>query len=131
MHNLFPGIVTRSLSATYNCFGLVFSCRRAFVFEESVELILNEDDYTKISREDVFRGDLVVYRSEPGMTANHVGIVFEVRPLLHGSFHRRTGTGITVLSQWGQNGEYLHLEHQVPADYGPHIEYYTDRRLAR
>src|SRR5713226_9311151 len=34
MHALAPGIRTRSLSATYNCFGMVFAGRRTYVLND-------------------------------------------------------------------------------------------------
>ena len=36
---------------------------------------------------------------------------------------------ITVLSQWGDDGEYIHKLTEVPNEYGKAEEFWTDRRL--
>jgi len=59
-------IETRSLSAIYNCFGLVFASRRTALEREDIDRILDEDAYTFVARRaDVREGDIIVYRKSP------------------------------------------------------------------
>ena len=37
---------------------------------------------------------------------------------------------VTVISQWGADGEYIHLLNEVPACYGEAEEFWTDRRTS-
>ena len=60
----FPQIQLRSLSATYNCVGLVFASRRAFVDIDEAPGILADDGYRRVARDEVVIGDLVVYRKQ-------------------------------------------------------------------
>ena len=79
-----PSIETRSLSATYNCFGLVFASRRTYVLDDQVETILEHDGYRPVrNMADLRLGDLVVYRQEAGGTITHIGVVIEIgKPFL-------------------------------------------------
>jgi hypothetical protein len=117
-------IETRSLSGIYNCFGLVFAARRTAVEPLDVERILREDQYRWVQqRERVVLGDIIIYRERPGNEPTHVGLIVAMDYDLF-----RANRAFLVLSQWGFDGEYLHREDVVPAEYGQHREYYTDRR---
>ncbi len=126
-HGSHPMIITRSLSATYNCFGMVFASRRtAITAPQELGHILHDDGYRRVStRAEVKVGDVVVYRHAPGAEIAHVGIVIHVEHRLG-----QADVTITVLSQWGRDGEYIHNEADVPEVYGEHREYYSERRVA-
>jgi len=118
-----PTATCRSLTAMYNCVGLVFASRRTVVDCKHLEVILRDDGYRPIGREKAVEGDIVVYlrNNEP----QHVGIVFRLQDL---SF-ARDGSVIQVwiLSQWGDDGEYLHKMQEVPVIYGDVTHFWTER----
>ncbi len=120
-----PTARCRSLTAMYNCVGLVFASRRTQVDAKHLPIILKDDGYRRILESEADFGDVVVYKRDG--IAQHVGFEHEVRdisPLLDGSMHQ-----IFVLSQWGENGEYLHKLQEVPFAYGKQFEFWTERRL--
>lgn len=118
----FPNNVVRRLSATYNCLGLVFANRRTVIEDEHIRDILREDGYRQLSQPDeVTEGDVVVYLDRQQVPC-HVGLV--CRRILDAGTDR---TGIKVLSQWGQDGEYLHDAEDVPDLLGKPSEFWTDR----
>jgi hypothetical protein len=117
----FPHIRTRSLSATYNCVGLVFGCRRTCIDPENLTKILQEDGYKKLPDNSHFLpGDLVIYVNN--QQYSHIGVIVHVEP----NFHDGTYV-VTILSQWGADGEYLHLLEHVPDDYGT-PEFWSERK---
>ena len=123
--SIFPEIRSRSLTAMYNCAGMVFAARRTCISNmRDIDLILRDDDYRRLSDEGLAEvGDLVVYR-RIGIP-RHVGIVFEKVPDLEAGqqpFHFR------ILSQWGDDGEYLHRLRDVPTIFGDQIEFWSDRK---
>jgi hypothetical protein len=119
----FPGVVPRSASAGYNCAGMVFGARRTCIDADLVRWILHEDGYRMLPTADAAgQGDLVVYTQAAG-TVTHVGVIVEVR-----ASSLASSVQIRVLSQWGRDGEYLHLLDDVPACYGRGREFWTDRR---
>ena len=118
----FPGIRTRSLTATYNCVGMAFANRRTWVEPELLDRILDEDGYAQVApTQDPESGDIIVYRKSPSDAVAHVGVVSRVEYL--GSTRV-----VHVVSQWGADGEYFHREDQVPGVYGSHMLYFTDRK---
>lgn len=118
-----PGIRTRSLSATYNCVGMVFAARRTVIETKYLRLLLEEDGYVRIhERSDVEVGDVIVYRHEQQAEIEHVGVVAYIRTDVEAATRN-----FAVLSQWGRQGEYLHPEDHVPAVYGDYREFYTER----
>jgi len=117
----FPNIRLRSLSATYNCVGMVFAARRTWVEPEEIDLIRRDDEYIRVERPVV--GDLVVYRRSADGGICHIGQVVEIERDVQTAHHRAT-----VLSQWGQDGEYLHDIADVPELYGSQREFWTERR---
>lgn len=86
-------------------------------------MVLREDGYYQVRRVDeVKAGDMVVYRNAVGEIV-HIGVVLSNQPEV------RTGTWkVTVLSQWGGNGEYIHAPDHVPELLGQPSEYWTERR---
>jgi len=87
-------------------------------------MILKEDGYRKLEdSEQPVVGDLVVYRPGYNDPIAHIGAVASVSlpPI-------SAVPMIEVLSQWGQDGEYLHPISDVPDIFGKLLEYYTDRK---
>ena len=120
-----PGAKTRSLSNTYNCYGLVFAARRTWVDEGEIEKILDDDGYKLVKdRASVRIGDVITYRKREGYPVLHVGIIWEIRSNLEAGDLK-----FVVLSQWGGDGEYIHPEDQVHPLFGNYREYYSERRL--
>ena len=102
--------------------GMVFATRRTWIEPEHLSVILQDDDYRQISSEsELIRGDLVVYRDDAG-SVSHVGVVAEVHTNVELATYE-----ITVLSQWGRDGEYFHRADDVSAYLGKPTEYWTDR----
>jgi hypothetical protein len=120
-HENRPSVRTRSLSATYNCVGMVFASRRTCVDTDHMSRILEDDGYRPCQgSSDIVEGDLVVYRERSGGPIQHVGIVIG-RLIPQASW--------LVLSQWGADGEYFHAEDEVPPLYGDKKEFLTERRI--
>lgn len=118
--NKFPDIDNRSLDATYSCVGMIFAIRRAWIEDEHLEWLLAEDGYIEVENPKV--GDLIVYRNDRGK-AMHVGVIME-RALEA----ERAEWRFRVLSQWGQDGEFLHAASDVPALFGDHKHFYSERK---
>lgn len=119
-----PSAMCRSLTGLYNCVGLVFASRRTMVDVKHLPIILEDDGYSMIPESDALLGDIVLYRRN-GLIS-HVGIVFEFRDVsIRGD---RSRIEVWVLSQWGENGEYLHKLREVPTIYGDGLEFWSERR---
>lgn len=119
-----PGARLRSLTATYNCIGMVVACRRTWVDTEHLLRVLREDGYRRLSGESqVEQGDVVVYRDDSG-DVSHVGIV--LRKKLYNP--NQPGDTLVVVSKWGADGEYEHDVNDVPPLLGHPAEYWTDRK---
>lgn len=111
-----PCAELRSITATYNCVGMVFASRRTFIGSDQIHFILENDDYEKLDGPEMARiGDIVVY-TKGGLTT-HVGIIVDTVLSV-----RR------VMSKWGAEGEYIHPERCVPELYGDPTEYWSDRK---
>ena len=120
----------RSPSKKYNCHGLVFASRRAFIqaltFMDTtfaLAAVLEDDGYTRIEEHEVEVGDVAIYRDHQTRIIHHSGIVVQVDTPLG----QPTGGVLLIMSKWGQAGEYLHSPFHIPEDYPHHIEYLTDR----
>lgn len=119
-----PGITTRSLSSTYNCAGLIFAARRTVVFMGELKRVLRDDEYELITqRPRLTPGDLITYKARQDGEILHIGVVLSVRLV-----PADAEIEVTVLSQWGFDGEYIHSELNVPASYGQIREYFSERR---
>jgi len=118
-----PTVRARSLTAAYNCMGMVFASRRTWIDTDELGMILEDDEYRRLSsNEEVVLGDIVVYKDVTG-AVSHVGVVARV------SIDFVAGTKeTTVLSQWGRDGEYFHRVDDVNSRLGSPSEYWTDRR---
>ena len=101
--------------------GLVFAARRVTIHTDQLQLILRDDEYTRISRTDLVEGDLVVYKYTTQGIANHIRVV--------AYFVEAPGAPtIFVMSKWGDGPEYLHPMEDVPTQFGSSYEFWTDRR---
>jgi hypothetical protein len=116
----------RSLSARYNCIGMVVASRRAYVEPVYLLQILADDGFRKLNDAVQAReGDVVVYEDPESDEPSHVGIILWRNVPL-----RETDDVWWVLSKWGLDGpEYIHLASDVPKVYGSPTQYWTDRRL--
>lgn len=122
---LFPEARLRSITATYNCVGLVVASRRTWVDPKHLVKILTDDGYRQLSRpEEAEAGDVVVYH-DPDGEPYHVGIVVAKNLAVAGE----SRDFLTVLSKWGADGEYLHDLTKLPLLLGRPAQYWTDRRL--
>lgn len=117
-----PTAEMRSLRSEYNCVGLVFASRRTHIEPEHVEMILREDGFRRVQREaDLEIGDVVVYRTDDRQIS-HVGLIANIAVVLE--YGQRE---ITVLSQWGADGEYFHRIDDINPNLGTPTEFWTDR----
>lgn len=118
-----PDAKLRSLTAVYNCVGLVFGSRRTWIDPEQIRFILEDDKYEKIDKCKVTSGDVVLYSDDGGKKISHIGIVSCVTPkLMSGDLD------IRVISKWGHDGEYFHALDDIPLLCGRAFEYWTDRK---
>lgn len=122
--SLFPEAAPRSITATYNCIGLIVAGRRTWVDPEHLLRILKEDGYRRLpSAAEAEPGDVVVYHDSQGEVC-HAGIVTGKNLLLPGD----SRDVLKVLSKWGADGEYVHDASRVPQLLGMPTEFWTDRR---
>jgi hypothetical protein len=124
MNQAHPNALLRSITATYNCVGLVVASRRTWVEPDHLLTILIQDGYQRLrGPEETEVGDMVVYRDGHG-DVSHVGLVSRKRIL-----DPRNGADyLQVLSKWGADGEYFHDLNDVPYLLGRPAEYWTDRK---
>jgi hypothetical protein len=119
-----PTARMRSLSATYNCIGMVVASRRAWVDTSDLLRVLQEDGLRLLAEGDLpANGDVVVYRRDGAVT--HAGLIIACNVLIAGN----RVDPFRVLSQWGADGEYEHDSGDVPQALGSPVEYWTDRRV--
>lgn len=117
-----PFIQLRSLTATYNCAGMVFANRRTVIAIQNVPPILEDDGFREISFTEAALGDIIVYFIAGGLEHAHVGLVAR-----QDNLPVRQESDLTILSQWGADGEYLHRPADVPNSYGSVRRYFSDR----
>lgn len=117
-----PNIKLRSLDSSYNCIGMVFAFRRAWIEPCQVPKLLRDDEYQRVSRQQTMPGDLVVYYHQDKIS--HMGIILGIeRDLANAELN------ILVLSKWGYDGEYLHQERDVPRQYGNTLVYFSEKKV--
>lgn len=114
------GLQVRSVSAhLYDCVGMIFANRRAWINVKDIKKILIEDGYNPINRDDLGVGDVVVYTIENRRM--HVGLVTAIMPSL-GKI-----PNVRVLSKWGKHGEVEHRLEDVPFWCGNPTEYWSEK----
>ena len=117
----YPNIKLRSLDSSYNCIGMVFAFRRAWIEPCQVSKLLEDDEYQVVSRQHTMPGDLVVYYRQDKIC--HMGIIFGIEQDV-----ANAELNILVLSKWGYDGEYLHQERDVPIQYGNTLVYFSEKK---
>lgn len=103
---------------------MVFGNRRAWIETDYVPMILDEDGYVPVQESEVQPGDVAVYRSN-GEISHVALVVARIAPAvadLNGQWKT------TVLSQWGQDGEYLHDLEDVAERLGTFDQFYSEKR---
>lgn len=114
------GLKIRSVSSyLYDCVGMIFANRRAWIDINHMGQILTADGYRKIEIDELSVGDVVVYTV--GEKRMHVGLVTCIQPRL-GKI-----PNIRVLSKWGKDGEVEHQLEDVPPALGHPSEYWSER----
>ena len=103
----------------YNCVGMIFASRRAWIEPIELTLIFSEDKYRKIGKDELDCGDIVIYTKRNERT--HVGLVTSVQ-WTDGEIGP-----IWVLSKWGMNAEVAHRLEVVPAKLGKPSEYWSEK----
>jgi hypothetical protein len=97
----------RGPTLDYNCHGLTFVLRRAWLEENSsIEMVLTDDGYREIRTDQVLPGDIVIYRDNSGHI-EHSGVVVWV----DGQGDLRVPW---IVSKWGRGGEYIHRYNNSP-----------------
>ena len=121
----------RTISATYNCVGMVFASRRVSVHPDEIATFLRDDGYRQLdSRAELQSGDLVLYLEGQESVASHIGVVQCCEPLRLADGSQASEMVIWVLSKWGRDGEYVHKIEDVPIVFGDPREFWTDRIVA-
>lgn len=114
------GLAIRSVSShMYDCVGMIFANRRAWIDIEHVSKILSNDGYKPIAKDNLVVGDVVVYTLDKKRV--HVGLVTRVFPNI-GNIPI-----IRVLSKWGKHGEVEHRLEDVPYYLGKPSEFWSER----
>ena len=103
----------------YNCVGMIFANRRAWIEIEELNDIFREDGYTKIMFQQLETGDIVTYTYDRALT--HVGLVTQVER------YEGEVAGVTVLSKWGKDAEILHPMGVVPARFGLASDFWSEK----
>ncbi len=103
----------------YNCVGMIFANRRAWIEIEELDDIFREDGYTRITFQQLETGDIVTYAYDSALT--HVGLVTQVERL------EGEVSGVTVLSKWGKDAEIIHPMGVVPARYGLASSFWSEK----
>jgi hypothetical protein len=113
-HRIVPDAILRSISATYNCVGMVVANRRTWVDPADLVRVLRDDGYRKLKgQEESDVGDVVIYHDDGGVPC-HVGLVVRKNLLLAEGQEDL----LTVLSKWGADGEYIHGASRVSIYFG-------------
>jgi hypothetical protein len=88
---------------------MVLASRRTWIDPQYLHRILEEDRFRKLTRpEDADVGDIVIYHDQKGLPC-HVAVVINKR-IVQGDQE----DWLTVQSQWGADGEYIHVASMVP-----------------
>jgi hypothetical protein len=114
----------RQATATYNCHGMTFACRRTGIYDlTAVRLVLSDDGYGEIRDRDLLPGDIALYFGAEPDELIHSGIVVAVE---------RIGKVAvpTILSKWGVAGEYTHSPRRCPYQDAKSIRFYREARHA-
>jgi hypothetical protein len=111
INRLYPSVLffteRKPPTGAYNCHGLTFLNRRAWLTKsEAIETVLRDDAYSEVPIERTMPGDVVLYRDRAG-EIEHTGMVARME----------TEGGLPtpfILSKWGMAGEYIHRYNLCP-----------------
>lgn len=124
VRGIVPDAILRSITATYNCVGMVVASRRTWVDPGDLVRVLRDDGCRKLNGpEEADVGDVVIYHDGSGAPC-HAGLVVRKNLLVPGGGEEL----LTVVSKWGADGEYIHGASRIPVYLGAPTEYWTDRR---
>lgn len=104
----------------YNCVGMIFAARRAWIEIDYIYDLLSGDGFRQIKEDDVTAGDLILYidaNNEPA----HIGLIIAVDSI-------GKAKNILVMSKWGKDAEFIHFIEDVPQQMGKPTKFYTDRK---
>lgn len=120
----------RRISGLYNCLGLVLTNRRYWVepdAQHDFDALLKAEGYRQLQTiGEAMVGDVVLYRDLMGGEYTHIGVIVHEVQLTTENIEEGART-FEVLSKWGEDGEYIHKDSDVPSRYGVPREYWTDR----
>ena len=119
-----PKAEIRSVSTyPYNCVGMIFASRRAWIEIDYIYDIFRNDGYRQLPQSQVVAGDVVLYKQKQEPT--HVALIVTAARV-----HPTSDTlNIQVLSKWGKDPEFIHFIEDVPSQLGLPSEFYTERQL--
>ena len=103
----------------YNCVGMIFASRRAWIEIDYIYDLLRADGYNKIQQNEVKVGDVVLYKRVDDPL--HVALVIAKETIGSTSL-------IKVISKWGKDAEFIHIIDDVPEQLGRPAEFWTDRK---
>jgi len=91
---------------SYNCFGLLFASRRTGIYDDAAVMAVLLEEYRPVDparyKDDIFVGDVVIWRAKSDQTLAHGGVVVKVE---RGGLIPR----MRVLSKWNRSfGEDIH-----------------------
>ena len=103
----------------YNCVGMIFASRRAWIEVDHIYHIFQEDGYRRISLNNIAPGDVILYKDDKG-SPTHVAVILEIGKI-------GDSLNVKVMSKWGKDPEFIHFVEDVPSLLGYAAEYWTDR----
>lgn len=104
----------------YNCVGMIFAARRAWIEIDHIYALLSGDGFREISEEEITVGDLILYIDSHNEPA-HIGLIITVDSI-------GTTKSIVVISKWGKDAEFIHFIEDVPEQMGKPMKFFTDRK---
>lgn len=98
----------KEATSFYNCHALTFLSRRAWMVEDAVNMVLQDDEYFPVDSREVLPGDIILYYSNGQI--NHSGIVVSRRE------ENELVSRPWIVSKWAHAGEYVHRYDYCPYD---------------
>ena len=90
----------------YNCHGMTFASRRTGIYDDqSLFVILHEDNYIEVEAKQVLPGDVILYISPDGDVEHSGVVVSRSQPPLFIP---------DVCSKWGKFAEIIHPANDCP-----------------
>jgi len=112
--------VRKHTNGCYNCHGLTFLSRRAWLLKDAdIRIVLSDDDYYEVAQNRVCQGDIILYCDHAG-EIDHTGVVIDVPT-------DETIFCPWILSKWANYGEYIHRYNYCPYD-ARHVKFMREGR---